>query len=254
MTTGRYGRMLSLAHDRYMGSALARYGEYSESEVQLWRQLIQPHHVVADLGANIGAHTVALASLVPMGGVVAVEPLPFLYGILRGNLVLNGITNVAALEAAIGARTGTIRIPALDYTRDDNFGGYPLDDVKVGNDVPLVRLDDVMLQADFIKADVEGMELAVLEGAPRIIRECRPVLYLENNPGPQQQTLIDYVHGLGYDLWWHYAPHYNPENVNQAPPEDEHILRVVSYNMLGIPSEASSDIGGLTKIERRVAA
>ena len=74
----RYGRMMHLRNDRYMGRALQQYGEYSEAEVDLWRQLVQPDWILADLGANIGAHTVAMASLVPRGFVLAVEPLQYL--------------------------------------------------------------------------------------------------------------------------------------------------------------------------------
>ena len=38
----RYGRMMVLENDRYMGQAMIRHGEYSESEVELWRQLLPP--------------------------------------------------------------------------------------------------------------------------------------------------------------------------------------------------------------------
>ena len=193
----RYGRMMVLSNDRYMGAAFSEFGEYSESEVALWRQLLEPDAICADIGANIGAHTVALASLVPAGMVVAFEPLPYLHSILHGNIALNGLTNVRAFPHAVGATAGRITVPALDYTQRDNYGGVSLVEQGVGNPVMMVRLDDVMAVCDFMKVDVEGMEQSVLEGAQRLIAACRPILYLENNPGPGQQVLIPVKKGLG---------------------------------------------------------
>lgn len=241
----RYGRMMVLANDRYMGAALIRHGEYSESEVALWRQLIPAHAIVADIGANVGAHTVALASLVPLGEVHAFEPLPFMYRMMVGNVALNGLTNVRHYPIAVGAEAGTITIPPLDYTQDSNYGGMAIEGHAFGNPVPVFRLDDVLKVCHFLKVDVEGMELAVLKGAERIIRECQPGLYLENNPGPDQDALIRYVQGLGYDVWWHYAPHFNHDNVNGAEALDDHEKTVVSYNILCLPHSPDNQIEGL---------
>lgn len=241
----RYGRMMVLENDRYMGQAFIRHGEYSESEVDLWRQLLPAHAVVADIGANIGAHTVALASLVPDGLVYSFEPLPFLYRMMVGNVALNGLTNVKHFPIAVGAENGTLTVPPLDYSRDGNYGGLNLENHKAGNPVPVMPLDDIVPVCHFLKVDVEGMELGVLKGAQRIIRECRPGLYLENNPGPDQDVLIRYVQGLGYDVWWHYAPHFNPANVNGAEAKDEHERTVVSFNILCLPSEGNNVIDGL---------
>jgi len=244
----RYGRMMVLSNDRYMGDAFVRHGEYSESEVELWRQLLTPGAIVADIGANIGAHTIALASLVPYGAVHAFEPLPFMYRMMVGNVALNGCTNVQHYPCAVGAEPGRITVPAIDYAQQGNFGGLPLGDHEFGNPIPVYRLDDLLPAVHFIKADVEGMEMAVLQGAQRLIRECRPCLYLEANPGPTQEPLIRYVQGLGYDVWWHYAPHYNPKNVNGAPAKDDHERSVVSFNILCLPSSPDNRIEGLELI------
>jgi len=243
----RYGRMLVLAKDQYMGKAFLRHGEYSESEVELWRQLLQPEAIVADIGANIGAHTVALASLVHRGLVFAFEPLPTMYRMMVANVAINGIANVIPFHAAIGAERGSITVPAIDFTSESNYGGISLGAWEKGNPVPLLRLDDVLPRLDFLKVDVEGMERAVLEGASRIIRESRPILYLEANPGPDQQPLIDYVAALGYEIWWHYAPHYNADNIRGAPAADEHEEEVVSYNILCLPTHPDNNIAGLPR-------
>lgn len=250
----RYGRMLCLSNDRYMGDAFLRTGEYSESEVALWRQLLPPETVACDIGANIGAHTVPLAKLCRY--VFAFEPIPFLYRLLGGNVAVNGLANVTTLHAAVGRQRGQIIAPAFDFTQDNNYGGVALGGWQDGNPVPQVALDEVVPAAHFLKVDVEGMEADVFHGAERLIARCRPVLYFEANPedghppteGPKQLALIRQVQGYGYTCWWHFAPHYNPHNIRGAAPRDDHEATVVSFNVLALPSEQPSRIDGLEPI------
>lgn len=256
VTPARYGRMMVLKRDRYMGRAFLIHGEYSESEVELWRQLLPDNAIVADVGANIGSHTVALAALVPNGLVFAFEPIRFLYHMLAGNVALNGLGNVVTFHAAAGAERGQIMVPGFDFTREENYGGIALGGFEQGNPVAQVTLDAVLPRCHFLKIDVEGMELDVLKGAQRLIRECRPGLYLECNPeegypndqGPTQLALIKHVQSLGYDVWWHHARHYNPDNFHGTPPQDEHESSVVSFNILCLPSEGQNEIDGLERI------
>jgi hypothetical protein len=70
LKTCRYGPMLYLKRDRYVGRSLDVYGEYSELEMQVFAQLLRLGMSVAEIGANIGAHTVPLAKLVGPGGAV----------------------------------------------------------------------------------------------------------------------------------------------------------------------------------------
>jgi hypothetical protein len=72
----RYGSMLYNPNDTYVGRSLDLYGEYSEEEVSLFRDLLSEPGSVLDVGANIGVHTVAFAEIVGSAGEVhAFEPL-----------------------------------------------------------------------------------------------------------------------------------------------------------------------------------
>ncbi|ALJ38565.1 MULTISPECIES: FkbM family methyltransferase [Azospirillum] len=84
-----------------------------------------------------------------------------------------------------------------------------------------------------LKADVEGMEAMVVEGAVRSIARCRPALYLENDREEQSADLIAMLQGLGYRLWWHIVPIYNP--ANHAGNRYDAFPGVVSLNLLGLP-------------------
>jgi FkbM family methyltransferase len=224
-------------NDRYVGGSFRDYGEFSEGEVDLFAQLVPPGAIALDVGANIGAHTVPLAQLAgPTGFVVAFEPQPVLHQILCANLAVNSIPNVRTYAMALGHCQGTCRLPALDYTRPNNFGGVSMDLVAEGELVPLGTLDDFGLErVDFIKLDVEGFESRVLMGAAATIGRCRPIMYVENDREEKSAELIERLFGLGYRLWWHTPPLFNPDNFKGNP--ENAFPGVCSINMLAVHQE-----------------
>ena len=86
----KYGRMLYNPNDKYIGRSLNLYGEFSEGEIALFRQLIKPGFVVLDIGANIGCHTVFMAQAMENSGrVIAIEPQRLTHQLLCANVALN---------------------------------------------------------------------------------------------------------------------------------------------------------------------
>jgi FkbM family methyltransferase len=245
----RHGRMLFLKRDRYIGRSLEVYGEFSEREAEVFAQLVRPGDVVVEVGANIGAHTVYLAKLVGRGGaVLAFEPQRVIHQLLCANLGLNELFHVRAYHGAVGREAGRIRVPPLDYSEANNFGGLELADGGAnGEVVQLWRLDDFALPAlRLLKADVEGMEIDVLEGARRTIAQHRPVIYVENDRRERSEELITLIDSLAYDLWWHRPPLFNPDNF--AGHAENIFGRIVSTNLLCLPKEANSSIAGLRPV------
>jgi hypothetical protein len=53
--------MMFHANDSYIGRSLDLYGEFSEGEIELFKQVVRPGMTVVDVGANIGAHTIYLS-------------------------------------------------------------------------------------------------------------------------------------------------------------------------------------------------
>jgi FkbM family methyltransferase len=234
----RYGTMMYLRQDMYVGRSFAEYGEYSEGEVALFRQWLRPGDVALDIGANLGAHTLPLAQLVgPAGAVFAFEPQRILFQILCGNVALNEIGNVRALPFALGRAAGSIKVPALDYGGINNFGGIALG-AEHGEDVTVITLDQLGLaQAKLIKIDVEGMELEVLAGATATLARCRPVLYVENDRVERAEALVACLQEAGYRMWWHTPPLYNPANFLGNP---QNVFGgILSFNMVCLPGESA---------------
>ena len=235
----RHGRFTFMPHDAFVGRSLDVYGEFAEHEVQLFQKLLRPGDVVVEAGANIGALTVPIARAVGAAGkVIAYEPQGVLAHLLAANLAANGLANVEVRRAGLGAASGTIRVPAIDYSRAGNFGGVSIGAPAEtrGHAVALETLDGLGLAAlAFVKIDVEGMELAVLEGGDRTVRALRPILFVENDRTARSAALIAHLLALGYALWWHITPLFNRRNFFGATEDVVH--GVCSFNMLCLPPE-----------------
>jgi FkbM family methyltransferase len=244
----RHGQMLYNFHDTLVGRSLDLYGEYSLGEVAMFGRLIGPGQMVLEVGANIGAHTLFLARHVGYDGlVVAFEPQRVLFQLLCANMALNSVPNVLCLQQAVGARSGVVKVPVLDFTRDANYCNLDLGEHVAGDDVPLVALDDYnMNRCDFLKADVEAMEEQVLRGAAELIRRCRPILYVENDKPQHAQSLMQYIDSLDYRMYWHRPLYFNPDNYFKNPLNVFQGRR--SLNMVCVPASAEHDLSDLERI------
>lgn len=248
----RYGPMLANPHDFFVGQALVQYGEYGEIEAHFLAQLVLGSGAVVEVGANIGSHTVALARRAAAMGaeVIAFEPQPFVFQNLCANLALNGIQNVRAWPWACGARQETVYFERQDYLQRGNFGGVSMQ-TEMAPDlipVPCVRLDDIIGERDvgLLKVDVEGFELATLQGAIGILKRSRPILYVENDRVEQSRALIEWLWGQNYRLWWHISPLYNPQN--QSGNRENIYGNLGSFNMMALPSETAIVVERLPEI------
>jgi hypothetical protein len=61
VTPGKHGEFTYFAQDRFLGTSLRIYGEWSEGEVDVYNVLLKPTDIAVEVGANIGALTVPLA-------------------------------------------------------------------------------------------------------------------------------------------------------------------------------------------------
>jgi FkbM family methyltransferase len=242
------GTFIYNINDQYVGRSLDLYGEFCELEGAIFRQLLKPGDVVVEVGANIGGHTVHLSQLVGTGGaVLAFEPQRIVFQTLCANMAVNSITNAHCCHMAVGRETGFITVPFLDYSQPNNFGGIALGNATRGERVAQTTLDNVVLErCRLIKVDVEGMEIDVLQGGDRTIAKLRPFLYVENDRKDRSDALIRYIDSLGYEMFWHKPPLYNPANYLKNPVNV--FGNIVSLNMICIPRPSSVSIQGLPPV------
>jgi FkbM family methyltransferase len=153
-------------------------GERFVGERRLLRSLLRPGLRMADVGANIGYYLLLAEGAVgPSGTIACFEPEPDNVAELRRNIAANRLQNVQVFPVAVGDTEGTVSL------RSGINSGVAADgsgDLTVS----MCRLDDALASpVDFVKIDVEGFEGQVLAGARRLLRDDRPVLFVEIHPG-----------------------------------------------------------------------
>ncbi|WP_270935806.1 class I SAM-dependent methyltransferase [Falsiroseomonas oryzae] len=146
------------------------------------RPAIPPLARIIDVGANIGNHAIFFAKLCGASQVIPFEPNPDVLPELLANLHANGCTNVDTGHLGVGlgavASQASLRLDPQDAAKA-NRGGMRLDTGMTGS-IEVDRLDArVTGRVDLIKIDVEGMALAVLEGAEGLVEGCRPDILVE---------------------------------------------------------------------------
>jgi FkbM family methyltransferase len=180
--------------------------------------LARPGDTIVDVGANLGAHALPLARAAgPSGRVLAYEPTSFAYGKLLANLDLNPLlaSRVVPVQAMLvdGALEGAIPAAYASWplTRADDLHAEHCGRPMPTDGARAVTLDEHLRElavdrVDLIKIDVDGAECAVLRGAKRVLRECRPVIvmewapYLHESAGHHLGECLSVVRDLGYEF------------------------------------------------------
>lgn len=175
-------------------------GQYEPEKTQAIEAMIKPRDVVFDVGAHVGYFTILMSDRVgPHGQVVSFEPRDINLEFLRQHVRINQCSNVQVMDAVVGNRTGAARLE----TRVGTGRGHVSSKGNV--DVRMVVLDELIQSGSipvpqFMKIDVEGCEMMVLEGARRLIETHRPRMILATHTPALEQACNDFLTARGYDV------------------------------------------------------
>ncbi len=183
---------------RYLYRKELRRGE---REIKLIPQLADPARAALDIGANKGVYSHALMN--HCRRVHAFEPNPKLFRVLRG--WAKGKADLHPI--ALSDTTGEADLLIPKWPKGYSNQGASLSATKVQGDHGIVRirtarLDDLDIQdVGFMKIDVEGAEMAVLDGARETIARDRPVMLIEmeaGHTGLPVAEMVARVENMGY--------------------------------------------------------
>lgn len=184
--------------------------EHEPETQSLLDTVLRPGMTAVDVGANIGYLTLLMARAVSPGGhVLALEPGPDNRIVLEENVRRNQLGDVVrVLPLAAGSERGKQH---LHLGRAGTLHSlHAVGPLEGGNAVSVetVPLDELIEgPADLVKIDVEGAEMAVLLGMPRLLAtQPPPRLVVEWNPsalaraGHPPEALPERLAAAGYRL------------------------------------------------------
>lgn len=162
------------------------FGSYEPDETIVIRRIAAKMDVMLDIGANIGWYSLLAAKINPEATIHAFEPIPTTFGRLIENCSLNICKKLKCHNYGFSAVSGSF--PFYFYPE----GGVNASMKNLSNRANVVTVDcelrtlDSFLshipsdkKVDFLKCDVEGNELFVLDGGLDLLRQHKPVLLLE---------------------------------------------------------------------------
>lgn len=151
-----------------------------------------------DVGAWYGPWTYWLSRRVDK--VVSFEPNPDVRRVLERSVRKNVTVRGEAASNSTG--TATLTLPPGDRGTEGRASLEGLDEAGARTvDVPTCRLDELgFTDVRFMKVDVEGHEIAVLEGATELIERWRPIVVVEveDRHGSIDGT-VELMKSHGYD-------------------------------------------------------
>ena len=184
-------------------------GTYETDLQQAARKFTHPGMVIYDIGANIGYISLVFARLSgENGSVYSFEALAENIQRLTHNIQLNHLQDrirVNACAVVDSTRTVTFKTHSSGAMgkvvgsagRDEHY----LQKIQVNG----LALDDfVFIQKnpapDLIKMDIEGGEVLAIQGMRRILKESRPVFFIELHGEESARVVWESLTGCGYEL------------------------------------------------------
>ena len=189
------------------------FGSYEPVESFAMNILASNASVILDIGANIGYHSVRLAKRESQAQVFAFEPMPCFYEFLQRNIYMNSLgKRVVCHNYGLSSDNGSFDF----FISPENGTNASLKNVANRTDAQKVvgltmKLDDWIsnhnIKPDFIKIDVEGAELLVLQGALNCLKSDKPKILAEllrkwSAPfGYHPNQVLQLMSSMGYGCW-----------------------------------------------------
>lgn len=205
--TGRAGmirlslRYLPISHSQ-IGSIA--FGDLESPVQEAMVRHLPPGAVMYDIGANIGFFSLLGARLTgpEPGHVYAFEPAPVNAEAIQVNAARNEFPNITVIAKAVGEAPGRVRLQLVDdaaWSRLEAYGVHPLTEDVL--EVEQVTIDELLATGDIrppqlVKIDVEGAELAVLEGMRSTIAAHQPAIICELHD--TNREFVAAMDALGY--------------------------------------------------------
>jgi FkbM family methyltransferase len=202
-------------------------------------ELVKRGDVVWDVGANVGLFAFAAANRVGKNGaVIAIEPDPWLAGLLQRSCQLperSSDAPVTVVPAAVSDAAGLAKFHVAARSRSSNYlegGGSTQAGGTRRTEMTITVTLDWLLQnlpsPRVLKIDVEGFEHRVLAGASTVLSRAQPVVWCEVNP-VNKEEVSSILHGHQYQLFY----------ANQDPSQRQPLPKA-PWETLAIPPHGST--------------
>lgn len=188
--------------------------------IKIFEKYLSLGDTFIDIGANLGYMSINASKIVgPKGKIISFEPDNTIYSLLEHNITLNNVENIKLNKIGLSNYNGEASFNIATESglsrlenKNNNLVGLILQSkttIKVNTlDSYLVDNNFTNIKIQMIKIDVEGHELNILQGASNVLKDSKPIIILEINPGALIQNdlslinIVNFLDPLGYDSFF----------------------------------------------------
>lgn len=165
---------------------------------------------VLDIGANIGIMTYHLSKALPNSRVIAVEPMPENFEVLKRIVSKQELKNVELTQLAVGEAEGkvTMILPDNKGVKMQGLSHVKHETIEEWNEgeeveVAMTTIDTLTTERKIqgIKMDVENFEYFALKGAKETIQRDQPIIYTELWDNENRKKCFDLMNELNYKVY-----------------------------------------------------
>jgi FkbM family methyltransferase len=227
--------------------AFTKNQRYDLQTRQAIRRICNTRSNCVDVGCHKGEILDYIRKVAPLGKHFGFEPIPSLVDKLRRKFRK---TNCEILQIALSNSRGrspfnyVITNPSYSGLKKRRYDRKGEKDIEIMVDTDL--LDNIIpyeVKIDFIKIDVEGAELLVLQGAGKLIKKDKPVIvfeygiggsdYYEQNPSKIFLMLENY--GLQLSLLERWLNNQSPLTLEEF---ENQYFKKLNYFFVAYPSKS----------------
>ena len=199
-----------IPNDMGISYELLKFKIHEPITTKILQMKLKPGMICFDVGGNIGYYATLESRLVGINGYVFVtEPSPKNRNYLQKNLSSLNIKNFNIFNFACGDNNGTTKFLISKFSNYSQI--YDPNKIKSNENeivnVPIKKLDTFVDEQNlenlnFIRMDIEGHELSVIEGAKKCILKFKPMIQIElhiNKLGKSNaEKILKFLKDAGY--------------------------------------------------------
>jgi FkbM family methyltransferase len=210
----RYG-LINVFENDLISSFLTKYGEWAHLECEFLCLILDVKSpFIYDIGSFIGTFSLGMSGVINDSRFLAAEMNPLCWPVIENNCEKIK-DHFQLIKGCIGKSNEIIN---LNF--DTSLGNIGGTSVIEDSNCKVIDANQYTLSAiiheygvpDLIKMDIEGMELDVLRYSQRLIKQLKPVLWLECNEDVKSIRLFELLMWLGYEVYYFAFPSFNVSN------------------------------------------
>jgi FkbM family methyltransferase len=185
-------------------------GVHEPHVARIIRDCVRPGDTCLDVGANIGYFSMMMACVTgPQGRVYSFEPVPSTFEFLTLNAALAATQGlrIQARQAAVSSKTGELVIEHREHSTLNQVREAANESDAKSDRIPSITLNDFLRttaitgRVKLLKVDVEGHELAVLEGALNVLQSRQiETMIIEVTPGEDATRISEILASCGASI------------------------------------------------------